>query len=251
MSELKDKRVLITGAAGGIGAAIAARFASAGARLALLDRDAEAIRALSRGLACAPLALPADVASEAEVEGAFDAAERALGGIDVLVHCAGIGVERAFLDTSLDEWRRMLEINLTGTFLCCRAAARRMVQARRNGSLVTIASTAGELGSSRRAAYGASKAGMINLTQTIAVELAGSGIRANVVSPGPIETELVRRMHSAEARAAFTGRVPMSRYGTPAEVAEAVLFLASDGAAFVNGHVLHVDGGFKAAGIMH
>ena len=118
------------------------------------------------------------------------------------------------------------------------------------GTIVTFASTAGELGSVRRAAYGASKAGVINLTRTIALELAPLGVRANCVSPGPIETELVAQMHAPDTKRAFASRVPMHRYGTPAEVAEAVLFLVADESSYVTGHVLHVDGGFSSAGIM-
>lgn len=251
MTSLNSKVVMLTGAAGGIGSAVARRLHQAGATLVLLDRQLDAMRTLLKELGTGARAVAAEVTVKAEIEQAFDDAEKNVGACDVLVHCAGIGVERDFLETSTDEWRRLVDVNLTGTFICCQAAVRRMTASGRPGSIVTIASTAGELGSARRAAYGASKAGVINLTQSIAVELAGRGIRANVVSPGPIETALVKSMHSASARAAFTSRVPMGRYGTPEEVAEAVLFLASDASGFVNGHVLHVDGGFKAAGIMH
>ena len=175
-------------------------------------------------------------------------AER-FGGLDIVVHCAAIGVERAFLDIALEEWERLLRINLTGTFLVARAAVRAMLAAG-GGSLVTFASTAGERGSARRAAYGATKAGVINLTQAIAIEFGARGIRANVVSPGPIDTELVARMHAADTRRAFEQRVPMGRYGQTREVADAVVFLASDEASYINGHVLRVDGGFAAACIM-
>lgn len=242
---LDGRRIVVTGGAGGIGRAVAARLLAAGARLLVADREGagEAAGALGPDVRATAL----DVADETSVERAFDLAAAELGGLDGLVHCAGIGVERAFLETGLEEWRRLLDVNLTGTFLCCRAAVRRMG---RGGSLVTLASTAGERGSARRAAYGASKAGVVNLTQAIAVELGAAGIRANVISPGPVDTDLVRRMHAADTRAAFAARTPLGRYGRPDEIAGAALYLLCDESSFVTGHVLRVDGGFAAAGIM-
>ena len=242
---LDGKRIVVTGGAGGIGRAIAVRLLAAGARLLVADQEGASEAAKTLGADVRATAL--DVTDEASVESAFDLAVAELGGLDGLVHCAGIGIERAFLDTGIDEWRRLLDVNLTGTFLCCRAAARR---SSRGASLVTLASTAGERGSARRAAYGASKAGVVNLTQAIAVELGSAGFRANVISPGPVDTDLVRRMHAADTRAAFAARTPLGRYGRPDEIAGAALYLLSDESSFVTGHVLRVDGGFATAGII-
>lgn len=244
---LDGRAVLVTGGAGGIGRAVARRLAGAGARVGVADLAADDARAAAASVGGGAIGLALDVTDEAACDRAVSTMIEAFGALDGLVHCAGIGVERAALDTTLAEWTRILSVNLTGAFLMCRAAARRMGE---GASLVTIASTAGERGSARRAAYGASKAGLINLTQALAVELAPRKIRANVISPGPIETELVRRMHAPDTRAGFERRTPLGRYGRPEEVAGAALFLLSDDAAFVTGHVLRVDGGFAMAGIM-
>ena len=163
---------------------------------------------------------------------------------------AGVGVERSFLDTSPEEWQRILDIDLSGTFFCGQAAARHMVE-RGYGRIVNLASTAGVRGGTGRAAYGTAKGGVIALTKVMAVELAPHGITVNALAPGAIETELVAKMHSAETRTVYRAGIPLDRYGTPEETAAAALFLASEEARYVTGHVLAVDGGFLAAGVMH
>jgi NAD(P)-dependent dehydrogenase (short-subunit alcohol dehydrogenase family) len=173
-----------------------------------------------------------------------------LGGLDILVHSAGIGVERAFLDTTPEEWRRIIDVDLSGTFYCCQAAAREMAR-RGYGRIVTLASVAGLSGGVDRAAYGAAKGGVITLTKVMAVELARQGVTVNALAPGPIDTEMVQKMHSAATRRDYRAAVPMDRYGTPEEVAASAAFLCSEAAGYVTGHVLSVDGGFMAAGIMH
>lgn len=243
---LDRRHAVVTGGGGAIGRAIAARLAAAGAAVLLADRDGEAAeRAASAIPGAAALAL--DVTDEEACAALPAEAARRIGGFDALVHAAGIGIERAFVDTTRTEWERMLAVNLTGAFLVCREAARAMTA---GGAIVTVASTAGERGSARRAAYAAAKAGLISLTQTMAVELAPRGIRANAISPGPIDTELTRRMHTAETRAGFARRTPLARYGRPEEIAGAALYLLSDEASYVTGHILHVDGGFLGAGVM-
>lgn len=243
---LDGRHIVVTGGGGAIGRAIATRLAAAGARVLLADRDGAAAEHAALAIPGAR-ALALDVTDEAACGALPREAEARIGGLDALVHAAGIGIECAFLDTSREEFERLLAVNLTGAFLVCREAARAMAP---GGAIVTIASTAGERGSARRAAYAASKAGLISLTQTMAIELAPLGIRANAISPGPIETELTRRMHSAGTRAAFGARTPLARYGLPEEVAGAALYLLSAEASYTTGHVLHVDGGFLGAGVI-
>jgi NAD(P)-dependent dehydrogenase (short-subunit alcohol dehydrogenase family) len=243
---------IVTGGASGIGRETARALALRGARVAVVDRDLEGARRVATDIKQAggdALAITIEVSDPHSVSGAFDAFDRWSERLDILVHSAGVGVERAFLDTTAEEWRRIVDIDLSGTFFCCQAAGRRMVQ-RRYGRIVTLASAAGVRGGTGRAAYGAAKGGVITLTRVMAVELAPYGITANTLAPGAIETELVARMHSAETREVYRRGIPSDRYGSPAEVAAAALFLASQEAAYVNGAILSVDGGFLAAGVM-
>ena len=240
--------VAITGGASGIGLAIARAAASAGYRVALADRDRVALDAAREVLPEGTTLNQLDVTDEAGVEGWIaelcDAAT--LVG---LVTAAGIGADVHVLETSAEQFRRILDVNVTGTFLCAKAAARRMRRTG-GGSIVTIASVSGVRGSKGRAAYGCSKAAVINLTQVLAVDLAADGIRANAVCPGPVETPLVARVHTPETRVHWIAHVPQRRYAQPDEMAGAVLFLLDPAqSGFVTGAALPVDGGFAGAGL--
>ncbi len=244
---------LVTGGASGIGFAVATQLGELGAKVAIADVNIDGAndavqRLISSGVEA--VALKVDVRDPDEAERMVEATVTRFGKLDILIHSAGVGIERSFLETTPDEWRRLIDIDLSGTFYCAQAAARRMVQGG-YGRIVCLASTAGLRGGTGRAAYGAAKGGVIALTKVMAVELAPSGVTANALAPGAIETELVARMHSDETRRVYRASIPMDRYGSPDETAFTAVFLASEQARYVTGHILGVDGGFLAAGVMH
>lgn len=237
---------MVTGAARGIGRAIALGLAQEGATVALCDIDSAAPAAEEiRAAGGRATAFTMDIADPAQVEKVM--AE--FGRLDIMVNNASIGHACSFLDTPLEEWEQVLRINLTGTFLCAQAAARIMVQ-QRAGAIVNIGSISGQRGGAGRAAYGAAKAGVIQLTRVMAVELAEYGIRVNCVSPGPTETEQVRQCHDAATREAYHRLLPLKRYAAPEEIAAAAVFLAGPDSSFMTGHILNADGGFLSAGLM-
>jgi NAD(P)-dependent dehydrogenase (short-subunit alcohol dehydrogenase family) len=243
---------LVTGAASGIGTATAELLLASGWKVALLDRDEKALEALHKAHAGSPyvFAAPVDVTDEAAVEKVVDQAVAALGGLDGVVNSAGIAVDIPALDTPVDLFRRILDVNVVGTFIVARAAAR-VMQERDGGAIVNLSSVAGVRGSKGRSAYGSSKGAVIVLTQVLATDLARHGIRVNAVAPGPVDTPMVKTMHTAEDRALWTRHIPMRRYAEPGEIATVIEFLL-DGtrSGFITGEVVAVDGGFRGAGII-
>ena len=248
---VRGRRALVTGGASGIGKATVRRLAHDGASVVIADlgqdRVDEAVRELA---AVGPVyGLLMDVTDLAQVERGTGAAADRMDGLDILVTCAGVTHQGTAWETSLADWERVLHINLTGTFLCVRAAAPLLIP-RGWGRIVMIASITGSHVWSERAAYAASKGGVIALAKSCAADLARHGVTVNSVSPGPIATPQTADLHSADVRERVRSRTPMGRYGTPEEVADVIAFLCSEDARFVTGHDLRVDGGLTAAAIL-
>jgi len=247
----EDRTALVTGAARGIGRQVALTLAGRGYRIAANDLEApEQTAEELRAAGARALSLPGDVSDEAAVRGMVEAVTREFGRIDVLVNNAGISTIVPAEETTLDDWNRTLAVNLTGPFLMCREFGRVML-GQGSGSIVNVSSVAGLLGISDRAAYNASKHGLVGLTRTLAAEWGGRGVRVNAVCPGWVKTEMDEEDQGAGGYtdADIEGRVPMGRFATPDDVARAVAFLADpEWSGFVNGHTLSVDGGWFGDG---
>lgn len=236
---LAGRRVLVTGAASGIGAAVARRFAGEAARVALLDRDAEKLASVAAEIDA--LALPADVTDAVAVARAVDAAARGLAGLDGVVNGAGVSIIASFEDTDEATWHRALDINLTGPYRVCHAALRHLRDSG-GATIVNISSAVGIQPLLRRSAYAASKGGLIAFGKVLALELAPA-IRVNTVLPGAIDTPMVHNSFTGPALDQVVARYALKRLGRAEEVAEAVLFLTSGESGFVTGATLTVDGG--------
>ncbi|HLS87767.1 MAG TPA: SDR family oxidoreductase [Burkholderiales bacterium] len=240
----QDKVAVVTGAARGIGLAVARRFLHEGYRVAALDIDGPEL-----GKSCGDcLAIECDVAQPAQVASAVARIEEAFGRIDALVNNAGVAVFKPILDTTYEEWRHVMAVNLDGPFLCTQACAPVMLRSG-GGAVVNVASISGLRASTLRVAYGTSKAALMHLTRQQAAELGNAGIRVNAVAPGPVDTAMAKQVHTPAIRAGYHDAIPLNRYGTEDEIAAAVVFLCSDAASYVNGQTLAVDGGFDASGI--
>ena len=239
--DLSGKTALVTGSTRGIGRAIAESLANAGARVAVVGRDksradeaAAAIGGGAQGFAC-------DVSDIAQVTALIEDVEKTFGGIDILVNNAGLTRDNIMLRLRDDDWDAVLNANLRGAFATIRAAVRGMMK-RRSGRIINIASVVGLIGNKGQTNYAASKAGLIGMTKSVAKEFASRGILANVVAPGFIDTDMTSAL-TAEQRAVLSAQIPLERLGSAADVAAAVLFLASDLSSYITGQVLVVDGG--------
>ncbi|MBL8586988.1 MAG: SDR family oxidoreductase [Methylobacteriaceae bacterium] len=245
----EDKVALVTGAARGIGLAAARKFLAEGWRCALLDIDGETLAAAMRAIAqpeCT-LALICDVAAPDQTAAAVATLTRRFGRLDALVNNAGVAVFKPALETTFEEWTRVLAVNLGGPFLMTQLCA--PLLAATGGAVVNITSISGQRASTLRVAYGASKAALSHLTKQFAAELGELGVRVNAVAPGPVDTAMAKQVHTPAIRADYHDAIPLNRYGREEEIAEAIFFLASERASYITGETLACDGGFAAAGI--
>ena len=251
-SRRRGRVALITGGASGIGLAAAERLLASGWKVAIADRDETQLAALRQSHGGSPNVLIAslDVTDEAAAQSVVASVAATLGGLDGVVNSAGIAADIPALDTPVDLFRRVLDVNVTGTFIVARAAAR-IMKDRGGGAIVNMASVAGLRGSKGRSAYGASKGAVAVLTQVLATDLARYAIRVNAVAPGPVDTPMIQTMHTPRDRALWTRHIPMRRYAAPAEIAHVIEFLL-DGtrSSYMTGEIVAVDGGFRGAGII-
>ncbi len=241
MFDLTGKSALITGASGGIGAEIARVLHAAGATVALSGTRVEPLEALASDLGSRAHVLPCNLSVPDEVEALIKRGVEAMGSVDILVNNAGITKDGLAMRMSDEDWASVIDVNLTATFRLCRAAIRGMMKARW-GRIVNISSIVGTTGNAGQVNYAASKAGMVGLSKSLAAEVASRGITVNAVAPGFIATAMTDKLNDAQ-KAAILGVVPAGRMGEPAEIAAAVLYLASTEAAYVTGATLHVNGG--------
>ena len=240
------RTALVTGAARGIGLASTKLFLRDGWRVAMIDRDAAALAEAAADLDGVHT-IVADVSDPSAAAALVAEAAEACGSLDALVNNAGVADFGPLEETDFTRWRRIMDTNLDGVFLVTQAAVPHLKA--RPGSIVNIASISGLRASTLRVAYGTSKAAVIQLTRQQAVELGEHGIRANCICPGPVRTKLAMAVHSQDIIDAYHDAIPLNRYGTEDEIAEAIVFLCSDRASYITGQVLAVDGGFEATGV--
>jgi NAD(P)-dependent dehydrogenase (short-subunit alcohol dehydrogenase family) len=247
MRGLENKRVLITGGAGGIGTATAVRFLEEGARVVVLDRDEGALTRIQAELPALHATIRADVSDPDDLARAFEELDAQAGGLDILINNAGISIRHSFTDITPQEWRQVIDINLNGVFFVAQQAARRMLTGE-GGVILNMGSTNGLMGYPYYAGYNASKAGVIELTRSMALELAPT-VRVNAVCPGWILTPMQKAEYTPEMRRAFAAKLPLNRLGRPEDVAALLAFLASDDATFITGQCFVIDGGEIAGGL--
>ncbi|MEZ5658494.1 MAG: SDR family oxidoreductase [Burkholderiaceae bacterium] len=243
---MTERVAIVTGAARGIGLATARLFLEQGWRVAMIDRDQPELDAVAAGLADA-LPVFCDVSVPTQVEDMVTQVLAAYGRIDALVNNAGVADFGPIEGVDYARWRTVMATNLDGVFLCSQAATEALKRTR--GAIVNIGSISGLRASTLRVAYGTSKAAVIHLTKQQAAELGEHGIRVNCVSPGPVRTKLAIAVHSPEIIAAYHDAIPLNRYGSEREIAEMIVFLCGDRAAYVTGQSIAVDGGFDATGV--
>ena len=249
MKSLKNKGAVVTGAASGIGKAIATAFIEAGASVLLCDRNAKALEEAARNLGDHAIGRITDVSDESQVEGAMRQARTAFGSLDIVVNCAGFGAIMPLIELPADKWQSVQAVTLGGVFYGVKHGARQMIEQGHPGVIINISSVNGQQAGEGQVAYCAAKAGVDQITRCGALELGGRGIRVVGIAPGLVETPLTRReLEDPAMRALFMGVIPMKRAVDAQEIAAAAVFLASDDARSINGHTMVVDGGSLTRG---
>ncbi len=248
---LKDRVAIVTGGGSGLGAGIAKRFAAEGAAVVCADINEENAETVASGIAATQanaIAMRVDVTDYQDAERLTAETIKQFGRVDIIVNSAGIANHMLFLEAKPEDFQRIMRVNLEGTLYCAQHAAREMVK-QGYGRVINIASIAGLRAGIGRTGYGTSKAAVIGLTRQMALELGPLGVTANAIGPGPVETPLTQVAHSEKTREAYLDLIPVGRYGEIEEMADAATFLAGEQAAYMNGHILYVDGGYTAIGI--
>ena len=248
---LESKLALVTGAGGGLGGATAIKFAAEGARVVCSDLDiakAEKIASIMESSGGKAIAHRCDIADPTQCNAQVEETIKCFNRLDVLVNSAGISLHRLALETTIEDWNRVLNINLTGSFLTAQAAAKVMLK-NGGGRIIQIGSISGQRGNMGGIAYGASKAAVMHICKVLATELSGQGIMVNAIAPGPIETGLSN--HGPSRKQKYQERIPVGRYGSTDAVANAALFFASDECEWTTGTILNVDGGYGAQGVAY
>ncbi len=244
----KQRVAVVTGGGSGLGREMALRFARDGAAVVVADQNGDTAKAvcaeIEKEKGCA-IAMKVDVRVQAEVEAMVAAAVENFGGLHILVNSAGVGEQTAFLKQTIEGFERIIAVNLTGSYRCVHVAAPEMIKSGW-GRIINISSVTGLRGVSGRVSYGASKTGIVGMTRALAIELAPFNITVNAIAPGPVDTEMVRQVHSQATRETYNRNSPMHRYGTTMEIADGAAFLASDQASYITGHTLPIDGGMTA-----
>ena len=245
--DLTGRRALVTGGSRGIGRAIATTLAARGAHVAVNYARGEAaaneVVAAIEAAGGKAIAVGFDISDADAVTAGFKRVVEQLGGLDILVNNAGISIDALLMRAKEEDWEALQQVNLRGTLLCSKAAARPLLKAKAQGRIINLTSVVGEQGNVGQAMYAATKAGVIGMTKSLAREFSSRGCTVNAVAPGFIETDMTDAALKGEARDALLGNIPLGRIGAPTDIAEAVAFLASDAAAYITGHVLRVNGG--------
>ena len=248
---LKGRVAIVTGGGSGLGAGIAKRFAAEGAAVVCADINGENAETVVREIAATEsraMAVGMDVTKYDDAERLTAETIKEFGQVDIIVNSAGIANHMPFLESKPEDFQHIMRVNVEGTLFCAQHAAREMVK-RGYGRVINIASIAGLRAGIGRTGYGTSKAAVIGLTRQMALELGPLGVTANAIGPGPVDTPLTEVVHSAVTREAYLDLIPLKRYGQIEEMADAAAFLAGEQAAYMNGHILYVDGGYTAIGI--